>query len=82
MGQLIPENIIRKIDSIGRITLPKGLRDRMYLKNEIDELEIFTAVIDNKKCICLSKPVDLEDEIYRAKILLEENGYIVEKGDV
>ena len=29
--QLIPENTSRKIDQLGRITLPKGLRDRLNL---------------------------------------------------
>lgn len=28
-----PENVTKKLDSLGRITLPKGLRDRMGLRN-------------------------------------------------
>lgn len=47
MAQLIPENTTRKLDSLGRITLPKGLRDRMFLSDNA-ELELFTANIDGR----------------------------------
>lgn len=44
------ENTIRKLDSLGRITIPKGLRDRMnWCEN--DEIEIYT---DND-FVCLRK---------------------------
>lgn len=78
MAQLIPENTSRKIDSLGRITLPKGLRDRMFL-NENDELELYTATIDGRQCACLCKPIDEEEEVLRAANFLEEKGYVVTK---
>jgi AbrB family looped-hinge helix DNA binding protein len=47
---MVSENIIRKIDSLGRITLPKGLRDRMGFI-EGTEIEILT----DKDVVCLRK---------------------------
>lgn len=74
MGQLIPENVTKKIDNLGRITLPKGLRDRMYLSNDNSELEIFTAVIDGRPCICLSSPVDIVTKLIAAAEVFAECG--------
>lgn len=76
MKQLIPENASKKLDSLGRITLPKGLRDRMFLSDNA-ELEIYTANIDGRQCICLAPPVDTNAEIEAAIKLLEANGYTV-----
>ena len=78
MAQLIPENTTRKLDSLGRITLPKGLRDRMFLSDNA-ELELFTANIDGRQCICVAKPVSEEEEIQKAVDFLAEKGYLVEK---
>ena len=78
MAQLIPENTTRKLDSLARITLPKGLRDRMFLSDNA-ELELFTANIDGRQCICLAKPISEEEEIQKAVDFLAEKGYLVEK---
>ena len=75
---LIPENTTRKIDSLGRITLPKGLRDRMFL-SENAELELFTANIDGRQCICLASPINEEAETQKAIDFLVEKGYSIEK---
>ena len=66
MAQLVPENTTRKLDALGRITLPKGLRDRMFLSDNA-ELELFTANIDGRQCICLSKPITEEEAKYHPK---------------
>ena len=78
MSQLIPENTTRKLDALGRITLPKGLRDRMFLSDNA-ELELFTANIDGRQCICLSKPITEEEEIQQAVDFLVGKGYLIEK---
>lgn len=78
MKQLIPENVSKKIDSLGRITIPKGLRDRMFIP-DYAELDIYTAKIDGKQCICLALPVDTNAEVEAAIKLLEANGYAVNK---
>ena len=74
MAQLIPENVTRKLDDLGRITLPKGLRDRMYHNNPNVELEIFTAVIDGRNCICLASPVDTTTKVLAAVEIFKECG--------
>ena len=55
--QIIPENTSRKIDSLGRITLPKGLRDRLSLV-EGSELELATAHDTNGTFIIMKCPMN------------------------
>lgn len=74
MAQLVPENVTKVLDHLGRITLPKGLRDRMYLSNGNSKLEIFTAVIDGRNCICLTSPVDEATRILAAAEVFKECG--------
>lgn len=52
------ENIVRKLDSLGRITIPKGIRARMGW-NENDEIEIYTA----RDFVCLRKADSEKHEI-------------------
>lgn len=39
--ELIKENTTRKIDSMGRVSIPKSIRDRLGLR-EGEEIEVFT----------------------------------------
>ena len=71
MTQLVPENVTRKLDNLGRITLPKGLRDRMYL-NDNTELEIFTANVDGRNCIVLATPETEASKLLLAQQLFQE----------
>lgn len=73
MKQLIPENTSRKIDSLGRITIPKGLRDRMFLE-EGSDLELFTAIIDGRQCICMASPIDDDQKLREAVAAFVECG--------
>lgn len=48
-----PENTTRKVDTLGRVTIPKSLRDRMRIK-ENDDLELFTMEDEGREYICMS----------------------------
>jgi bifunctional DNA-binding transcriptional regulator/antitoxin component of YhaV-PrlF toxin-antitoxin module len=71
---LKPENTTRKIDGLGRITLPKGLRDRMCLSTE-DEVELFTMEKDGRDYICLTKVTSVDPKYLLARAVLEELGF-------
>lgn len=43
---LTKENATRKIDSLGRVSIPKGMRDRFEL-NVNDEVEFFALNTDD-----------------------------------
>lgn len=80
--QIRPENTTRKIDHLGRVTIPKSLRDRMCIETN-DELELFTMEHDGREYICLSKEVvevpvaDSPDRYKVAAIVLDELGFNV-----
>lgn len=63
-------NVIRKIDSLGRIVIPKGIRDQMRL---MEGSEVELAV--NGDLVTLRPVIRSEDERYRiAREVLEELG--------
>ena len=66
-----PENTTRKIDALGRVTIPKGLRDRMGL-HENDDMELFTMESGGREFICLASAQAMEDRYKLAASLLEE----------
>ena len=43
--QLVNENVSRKIDSLGRISIPKGLRDRLNMGTDA-EVNFYTLISD------------------------------------
>ena len=59
---LIPEKMSRRIDSCGRVSLPKNLRSK-YGMVEGEELEFYTLYEGNKVYVCLAlKEYDAEDQ--------------------
>lgn len=74
MATLRPENVIKTVDNLGRITLPKGLRDRMYINSDNNELEIFTMEVDGKMYICLASPDTVDNRLYAAAEIFAELG--------
>ena len=66
-----PENTTRKIDALGRVTIPKGMRDRMGIR-ENDDMELFTMESGGREYICLTSAQAMEDRYKLAASLLEE----------
>lgn len=66
-----PENTTRKIDALGRVTIPKGLRDRMGIR-ENDDMELFTMESGGCEYICLRSAQVEMDKYKLAASLLEE----------
>jgi bifunctional DNA-binding transcriptional regulator/antitoxin component of YhaV-PrlF toxin-antitoxin module len=73
MIELTPENTSRKLDNLGRIVIPKGLRTRLGF-NESDDLYFYTMSQDGISYICLTN-CQTEDPKYRTAVsVLEELG--------
>ena len=66
-----PENTTRKIDALGRVTIPKGMRDRMGIR-ENDDMELFTMESGGREYICLASAQVMQDRYKLAASLLEE----------
>lgn len=69
-----PENAKKVVDSLGRVTLPKGLRDRMYINSDNNELEIFTIELDGKTYIALASPDRIDNRYFAAREVFIEMG--------
>lgn len=67
---MVREFIMKKIDSVGRVTIPKIIRDRFNWK-EGDELEVFTMKSENIDIVGFGKGV--KDAKYKmaAEVLAE-----------
>ena len=51
---MVNEHTTRKVDSLGRVVIPKSIRDKAEIK-ENDEVEFYTCEEDGRNFICLSK---------------------------
>lgn len=52
--KLIKENASRKVDTLGRVSIPKGMRDRLGIK-ELDEVEFYMLDADDgMQYVCLT----------------------------
>ena len=66
--ELIKENTTRKVDSLGRVSIPKGIRNRNNV-NVNDELEFYTLRDHGKEYICCAK-VQNDDEINKYELVV------------
>ena len=71
--RLTPENTSRRIDAMGRIVLPKGLRQRFGVRDN-DELEFLSLELDGKHYICLTNSKTVDPKYRTAALVLEELG--------
>lgn len=71
--EMIPENISRKLDNLGRIVIPKGLRSRLNIADG-DELEVYTTSVDGINYICLTNNRVQDIRYMSAAAVLEELG--------
>lgn len=52
--ELLKENATRKVDSLGRVSIPKGMRDRLNIQTN-DEVEFYLLNADNgEQFVCLT----------------------------
>ena len=64
----LSENTTRKVDGLGRISIPKSIRDRFNIQPE-DEVEFSIGYEGEKIYVCLSKKVNVDKaEIVAAEL--------------
>ena len=70
--ELIKENTTRKIDSLGRVSIPKSMRDRLMI-NEGDEVEFYMLRDGDTSYVVVGKP-GVPMKYAKAVEVLEELG--------
>ncbi len=72
--KLVKENVSRKVDALGRISVPKSLRDRLEIK-EGDMVEFFLLEDEDVYYVSFRKYIDETNDKYaRIARLMEEVG--------
>lgn len=67
------ENTTRKVDALGRVSIPKSMRDRLNIAAE-DEMEFYMLEYKGKRYVAMANTKDTDEaEKYKAAIdILEE----------
>ena len=77
--ELLKENTSRKVDSLGRVSIPKSMRDRLDI-NEGDEVEFYLLNADNgEQFVCLTNHKPGANKYENAVKVLEELGLDIPK---
>lgn len=71
--ELIKENAFRKVDTLGRVSIPKGMRDRLEI-TEGDEMEFFALYVDGEPYICMTNHKGSNNKYEIAAEVLAELG--------
>lgn len=72
--EIINEYTTRKIDDLGRVGIPKGIRDRMQIRGN-DELAVWTLRDNGKEWVCFMNEKQADRIKYgMAASVLEELG--------
>jgi AbrB family looped-hinge helix DNA binding protein len=66
--ELIKENTTRKIDSMGRVSIPKSIRDRLGLR-EGEEIEVYTIKDGTNTYVAFAKPTPQKPNITKEDIM-------------
>ena len=72
------ENVSRKVDSLGRVSIPSGLRSR-YGFNSGDELEFATLSTGSRNYVLMSKDNGIDPKYEIALETLQELGCDIPK---
>ena len=73
--ELIKENTTRKVDSLGRVSIPKGMRDRLEI-NTNDEVEFYLLNADDgEQYVCLTNHKAQNNRYEIAAQVLAELGF-------
>lgn len=67
--KLIDEKVTRKVDGLGRVIIPKGMRDRLDIHPE-DEVKFYVLEDGGRQYVCLTRLVDdvVDDEEKQEKM--------------
>lgn len=72
--ELIRENTTRKVDSLGRVSIPKSMRDRLEI-NINDEVEFYLLQNDDgEQYVCLTNHKATNNKYEMAAKVLNELG--------
>lgn len=72
--KLTKENITRKLDSLGRISVPKAIRQRLNVE-DLSEVEFYTLEDDNGEMyICMTNHYSANNKYEEAIAVLQELG--------
>ena len=72
--ELLRENTTRKVDSLGRVSIPKSMRDRLNIGTN-DEVEFYLLNADNgEQFVCLTNHKIANSRYETAAAVLAELG--------